>query len=363
VGVHGVQDAKARQHVENLHALLKDPRRREGRILGLVASALSEYEECFEGHGLLTTLPREIVEAFEVRGSKWPWRDRVLALDALGRLPGGDPRLKGDPWVKFKAGRFTMGGDAKAFQSAPEHEARVGEFWLRRWPVTVSEYGEFVMAGGYAKQEFWDTEVGEAEPRWWPAQQRHPNRPVVGVSWFEARAFCRWANAAGWAPPGREVSLPTEEQWEYAARGAGRKSRRYAWGQQATGRGDMARASYYWDGDVPTAPTPVGAFTRGHTPEGVWDLTGNVWEWTACRFRQNAGEWRQGNVVCHQDQCVSGRHGNRRSMRVRFRAVRGGSWGHLGNLLYTAARGTLDPVLRNDDVGFRVVCVCSRQHA
>ncbi len=368
VGVHGqAGDANARRYVETLHAAVRDPERREGQILGLVASALSEYAECFEGHDLLTTLPREIVGAFEARGAKWPMRDRVLALDALGRLPGGDPRLKGDPWVKFEAARFRMGGDANAYQSAPEHEARVGEFWLRRWPVTVSEYGEFVKAGGYGKWELWDVEPEETEPWRWQAQQRHPNRSVVGVNWFEARAFCQWLNVEGRAPAGRAITLPTEEEWEYAARGAGKQPRTYAWGNEDPGEGDTARASYgsiFGGGNVPESATPVGAYPSGHSPDGVWDLAGTVLEWTACRFRDSKEGWRQNDTECHQDDKVSsGGGGAHQRLSAAPRVVRGGSWyGGPGNLR-AAIRLRVVPGLRDGSLGFRVVCVCSRQHA
>jgi formylglycine-generating enzyme required for sulfatase activity len=343
----------------------------------LVASALSEYAECFEGHPLVKALPGEIVAAFDARGARWPWRDRVLALDALGRLPGGDPRLKGDAWVKFEAGRFTMGGDADAFQSAPKHEAEVGEFWLRRWPVTVGEYKEFVLAAGYGQVNFWDAPPEMAAPEWWERQCEHPNRPVVGVNWFEARAFCRWAKQAGWSPAGRVISLPTEEEWEYAARGSGNSGRTYAWGDEKPGAEDEARAAHGWGSDAPPSATPVGAFPTGHSPEGVWDLAGNVWEWTACRWRgEEEEDWRQGDTECHQDaiECRSDDKSRQQSdkvsggtpvqsLRAARRALRGGSWGYSAWRLRAAGRGRDDPGYRLVSLGFRVVCRGSRQHA
>jgi formylglycine-generating enzyme required for sulfatase activity len=359
----------------------RSARRREGRLFGLAASVVAEYPQHFKTGRWAGSVSREIVGAFEARGKSWPWRDRVLALDALGRLPGGDPRLKGDAWVKFKAGRFRMGGDEKAYQSAPEHEVEVGEFWLRRWPVTVGEYEEFVKAGGYGDKSWWDVPPEVRAPEWWERQRQHPNRPVVGVSWFEARAFCRWAKGAGWAPAGRVISLPTEEEWEYATRGAGTRGRTYAWGPEEPGEGDDGRASYggiLGGSNVPESATPVGAYPSGHSPDGVWDLTGNVWEWTACRWRDEGKEedWRPGDT-CHQDdiECRSDDKSRQQSNNVSAgddspiqslsaapRAVRGGSWGLYAWHLRAAGRDWSGPGNRDVDLGFRVVCRGSRQH-
>jgi formylglycine-generating enzyme required for sulfatase activity len=278
--------------------------------------------------------------------------------------------------VKFKAGWFRMGGDEKAYQSAPEHEVEVGEFWLRRWPVTVGEYGEFVEAGGYGDKSLWDVPRDVSAPESWERQRQHPNRPVVGVSWFEARAFCRWASEAGWAPAGRVISLPTEEEWEYAARGAGKHGRPYAWGNEEPGSEERVRAAYGWGSDAPESATPVGAFPSGHSPKRVWDLAGNVWEWTACRWRdEGKGEdWRQGDT-CHQDdiECrfddksrqQSDKTSDRtpdQSLSAAPRAVRGGSWIINDGLLRAADRRRYDPGLRSVHLGFRVVCRGSRQH-
>lgn len=226
-GVYGDRSPdNARDYVAALRARLRaaeapDGRRpRAGRVLGLAAAVVAEYSEYFDGRHEAAELVAQIVAAFATDGGRWPWRDRVLALEALGRL--GDPRLSGaQRWVPIAAGQALLGGDSEAYESLRRRVQPVHAFHIARWPVTVAEFDAFVQAGGYRDARWW-TDAGTprvAEPGGWRRQQQHPNRPVTGVSWFEARAFCRWANTAGWAPSGSIVALPTEAEWEYAARG------------------------------------------------------------------------------------------------------------------------------------------------
>ncbi len=160
-----------------------------------------------------------------------PLQVRLETAEALGQA--GDPRLRTpadeDYWVSIPGESFQIG----------------------RYPVTVWEYAKFVEAGGLA-------------PGDWRNQLRHPNWPVTEVTYDQAKAYCR----------AMRVALPTEQQWERAA--AGPKGRVYPWGD---GEPDPDRANY--SGTKIGHPTPVGLFPRGNTPEGVADMAGNVWEWTA----------------------------------------------------------------------------------
>lgn len=178
--------------------------------------------------------------------------------------------------------------------------------------MTVEEYRRFVEDDGYQDQRWWKAGgYGQtSEPGAWDEQKLHPNRPVVGVSWYEATAYCAWAG-------GR---LPNEAEWE---RAAGRSDgREYPWGKEPP---DPSRANY--DRNV-GHPTPVGHCPRGATPEGICDLAGNVWEWVA--------DWSDA--------------------RRESRAVRGGSWLHgIPEYLRVAGRGWVVPVVRSVIVGFRCV--------
>jgi formylglycine-generating enzyme required for sulfatase activity len=175
------------------------------------------------------------------------------------------------------------------------------------------------------------------QPAFWndPAFN-HPAQPVVGVSWYEARAYCAWLAAQ----TGDAYRLPTEAEWEAAARGRPRRGlfrsrppRRYAWGDDF----DAACCNAFETHE--RATTPIGVFSSGDTPEGLADMTGNAWDWTSSLYR-------------HYPYVAS----EAPYLRADFRVVRGGSWfsGHL--TCRGACRDHGNPGSRSDYVGFRVCC-------
>ncbi len=218
---------------------------------------------------------QRVMAIFERAGSQAvDVRERIAAADALGQV--GDPRLHPlapDRWVTIPVGTFWMGSqktdpkkrnyDKDAQDNAPLREVTLPEFSITRFPVTVEEYQRFVEAEGYRLKEHWEQGgFGQwTEPANWSDQLEHRNRPVVGVSWLEATAYCHWVG----------VRLPTEEEWERAARGM--EGRKYPWGWEDA---DATRLNY--NGNI-GHPTPVGIYPLGHTPEGLADMAGNVWEW------------------------------------------------------------------------------------
>ncbi len=173
---------------------------------------------------------KAVMSIFEPGESqKLPFQLRLEAADALGQV--GDPRLEEDTWITIPAGKFRMGAqkgkgrnhDPEAYpDESPVHEVTLKAFRIRRYAVTVQEYATFVEHKGYATQPYWPAGgFGQfQEPEDWEAQQKYPNRPVVSVSWFEAAAYSAWFG-------GR---LPTEAEWERAARGP--RSARHPWGDQ-----------------------------------------------------------------------------------------------------------------------------------
>ncbi len=205
---------------------------------------------------------------------------RVAAAEALDlassfRLPTpGDP----DYWVEIRGGKFTI-GDPKAFQSLPVKSVNVCTFWIGRFPVTVWEYNRYLN----------DTKANK--PHKWEDQALHRSWPVVFVTWHEARSYCEWASRK-W---GMACKLPTDEQWEFAARGP--EGRIYPWGPEEQ-EADEHRANF---GMKVGHPTPVGMFPDGDTPEGVADMAGNVWEWTRSNFDENnksvRGAWFDGEAA------------------------------------------------------------------
>ncbi|MGA2135291.1 MAG: formylglycine-generating enzyme family protein, partial [Bryobacteraceae bacterium] len=248
---------------------------------------------------------------------------RLEAAEALGQA--GDPRLDRDTWVRVEGGEFWMGAqkqDSKGRNYDPEvyddespvHRVYVSPFFIGRYPVTVFEYAQFLT----------EKPADATAPGHWPQQLRYPNRPVVEVSWHDAAAYCAWAG-------GR---LPTEAEWECAAR-AGRAGVRYPWGNQDP---DAYRANF-WEGG-PQQPTPVGLYPAGATPNGIQDLAGNVWEWTA--------DWWGAYAESDERNPRGPGEGDRM-------VIRGGSWDNFSRCLRVSYRYYVEPDVRDDNFGFRCV--------
>ncbi len=173
------------------------------------------------------------------------------------------------------------------YRETPLHQVTVNAFNLARYPVTNGLYAQFIAADGYANGDYWTPEgwawqqhTHRTQPRMWDdPKYAGSDRPVVGVSWFEAMAFTRWASAA----TGQAIRLPTEAEWEWAARGDNPRWL-YPWG----GVWDAAKLnSGASDGDTSShgTTTPVGTFPRGNGPFGHSDQLGQVWEWTSSVFK------------------------------------------------------------------------------
>jgi serine/threonine protein kinase len=200
----------------------------------------------------------------------------------------------GIEWVEIPAGDFLCGDE-----NVEHHILR--PFRIGKFPVTNAQYQLFIDANpDYPVPKHWDQQ-----------QRRHPpslaDHPVVYVNWEDANAFCRWANCR----------LPTDFEWERAARGP--EGRTYPWGEDwVNGKYCNTKEAGYGD------TTPVDYFAAGVSPEGVWDLSGNVWEWTSGRV------------------------------------VRGGSWLYNRANARSAYRANTTPDARDIQFGFRVVCVARR---
>ena len=145
------------------------------------------------------------------------------------------------------------------------------DYFIALTEVTNAQFEEFVFAGGYNEKKYWSekgwTFIKENEITVPKGFSRHsfndPNKPVAGVSWYEADAFCRWAGKR----------LPTEAEWEKAAKGT--DGRIYPWGNHM----DFTRLVY--QSSNVCRSMPVGLFPTGASPYGLLDIAGNVWEWTA----------------------------------------------------------------------------------
>ena len=208
-----------------------------------------------------------------------PFQDRLAAAEALGQA--GDPRLAKHEWVTIPATRnYWIGAqnedpkgrnyDEETSDDETLREVNLLPFRIGKYPVTVAQYLTFVEEGTAPNRESEN----------WEKQQEHANWPVVSVTWHQASAYCEWAG-------GR---LPTEEEWERAARGP--NGTKYPWGNEDI---DPSRANY--NQSKIGHPTPVGLYPSGSSAEGACDMVGNVIEWTAseCSKGSETYVWRGGS--------------------------------------------------------------------
>ena len=233
--------------------------------------------------------------------------------------PFTEPR-SGIELLPVPAGEFRMGADAPAGSPDPEdyapvHVVRVASFWMGRYPVTREEYARFTQATGRAAPGHWAHELFN-----------RPGSPVIGVSHADAAAFCAWAG-------GR---LPTEAEWEYAARGG--DARRYPWGNEEP---DPKRAVFHLDVGF-GGTQPVGSAQAGASPFGIEELAGNVFEW--CADWYDAGYYASG-----PRENPAGPAGGEE------RVIRGGAWISLPDACRTYARAKFPPASRSTLIGFRLV--------
>ncbi len=260
--------------VEALICAAEEPGKHRARMWVLAAKATAEYAKSFfANEDIRTQLPRKLVAAFERDGRDWPLDLRIEALTVVGRL--GDPRLhdprgvtRFDPdtgWLFVAGGKYETGHESSRTAPRTARGTRdTGGYWIRRWPVVVAEILAFAAE---------TPELADLASKW---RLQGTNQPVVNISWHEARRFCGWAQQRWALPCDGLIDLPTSTEWETAARRA--SDRTFPWGDSDPSKGDDAAAPYNW---YLPSPTPVGAFPRGHTPEGLWDMAGNVYEWCA----------------------------------------------------------------------------------
>lgn len=229
--------------------------------------------------------------------------------------------------VLIPAGSFTMGSTeadiqwvaAKFFSESlewyrdetPAHKVHLDAYYIDKYEVTNEEYMKFREAVKGREPKFSD------DPHF-----NKPNHPVVGVSWQEASDYCRWAK-------GR---LPTEAEWEKAARGT--DARYYPWGNEA----DPTLGNVRGLEDENRHTAPVGDYEAGKSPFGVHDLAGNVWEWTL--------DWYQPYEGNHQKNDMYGEL---------LKVIKGGSWQSNMDLARSAIRGKAIPRQPQNYIGFRCV--------
>ncbi len=218
------------------------------------------------------------------------------------------------PMIAIPAGDFTMGLDSGDEDEQPANAVFVDAFEIDQYEVTNEQFQVFVEQTGYAT----DAEQAGESMTWRTFAQDKPQHPVVMVSWNDAVAFCEWAGKR----------LPTEPEWEKAARGG--EGLVYPWGNEwALGQANTEEAGH-------RGTTVVGSFPSGASPYGVMDMAGNVSEWTS--------DWYEAYPGCTYQSSYFGE---------KFRVIRGGGWFSDEHLVRATERSCSTVTLHNDDVGFR----------
>ena len=235
--------------------------------------------------------------------------------------------LLGLEMVLIPAGEFFMGsvrglGQIARIDEYPQHSLHLPDFYLAKTPVTRAQYAAFVEATGYRPPT--RREGDRVSPD-------RPDHPVVYVSWDDAVAYCRWLSER----TGLVYRLPTEAEWEKAARGT--DGRIYPWGN----RWDARRCNTPESGRNDT--TPVAVCPDGASPYGLLDMVGNVWEWCATKW----GKTYPYNVGHDEGYEASLREDTRR-------AVRGGSFYDYSSYARCASRWFEPHWFRGKEIGFRV---------
>jgi len=219
--------------------------------------------------------------------------------------------------IRIPAGFFLMGSEKGQDNERPVHRVWLDEFTLGECQVIHEEYAQFLAATGRAQP-----------PHWNDPEFSHPQQPVVAVSWFDAVAHCEWLSGES----ARRFRLPTEAEWERAARG-GMEQNEYPWGDSSP----ESLPNYFarWR----SGPEPVGAAERN--AYGLCDMGANVHEWCA--------DWFSADYYA----ASAGRNPQGPAQGTR-RASRGGSWRHYTKVSRCAARSSIPPEFQYADYGFRV---------
>jgi formylglycine-generating enzyme required for sulfatase activity len=303
------------------------------------------------------------------------------------------------PLITIPSGTYPIGSDEGEGDEKPVHSVELAAFSIGQFPVTNAEWTLFMQAKGYEDEQWWETAMARAwrqgdesalegtkqqsrknrqwvqanaeqfyrrsdvtpvqiefwqeicalsdagfEERlkqWYPSVRQtqpafwnddaynNPAQPVVGICWYEAHAYCAWLSGQ----TGQLFRLPTEAEWEAAARG--RTGRRYAYGDDF----DVSCGNTFETHIRRT--TPIGVFPGGATPEGVVDLTGNIWNWTSSLYRDYPYDAMDGREALD----VEG-----------LRGVRGGSWNVPPAYARAAYRGRGPPASRSSNLGLRLAC-------
>lgn len=247
-------------------------------------------------------------------------------------------------WIEIPAGKVTLSdNNGPSLLESPhgvDKTFSLNAFSISKYPITNSQYAEFVEAGGYIRREWW-TDAGWNERKkskvvepwyetWKNAKWNSKEQPIVGITWYEAIAFCAWLSDL----TEEKITLPTEQQWQRAAQGD--EMYLYPWGNNW--EESLCRNSLQSDGNNPDNTSPVTSYDpRGNSPFGVSDLAGNIWEWCLTDYQTGSNEFEK---IKRTDDKI---------------ALRGGSWkDNHPDCFKCAFRNWTNPLNFSSIIGFRI---------
>jgi formylglycine-generating enzyme required for sulfatase activity len=309
-------------------------------ILVLTAVAIFAVQESFfffQGREVVTTTPTATITGQPAPTTTFTPRPTATSSPTTTATP----TLTATPlptWVpamvEIPAGPFLMGSsDADPLANdneKPQHTVELPTYWIGTTEVTNAQFRPFVEGDGYNNPDYW-TEAGWewrtaediTQPQFWDDTEWNGNeQPVIGISWYEAVAYARWLSTQ----TGHDFRLPTEAEWEKAARG--REGLIWPWGNEWVA--DNCNCT----GTVGNT-TPVGSYPDGASPYGVLDMAGNAWEWTAMA-------WPDPYPYAVED-AWSADYLEEDYWRVR----RGGAWNLNQEFVRTAYRSPVEPRTRD----------------
>lgn len=349
-GCLAIERKSARVASEIMRKLLDQKPGKPGQVESLLGEAIADI-----GLSVITPdIRKEIFDALLLTLGDTARVDaphRAAAGRALARL--GDPReevmkVEAMKFCFVPAGPFDMGSDntdelALSREKLLRENVEVPAFWISQHPISNAQFAQFVKAGGYNKPEYWveAKAVGYRfdGPHDYGEPYSLPNHPAVGITWFEALAFTRWlTETQTLRGRGLMAALPSETEWEKAARGGHARMRQpkvediggiasgmpldvemliepapnrriYPWGND---KPDDTRANF--DGAGINSTSALGCFPLGASPYGCQDMSGNVWEWCFTKWQDNYEHYREDEAF------------NKEVFKDDRRVVRGGSY-------------------------------------
>jgi formylglycine-generating enzyme required for sulfatase activity len=358
--------------VKVIDALIDDPYRQDFNKTKMFKQMVENYGTSRQAAWVITqdmlrNKERSVFKDFPLFRYPQPKKE----IEYLGPLENIEPAASPPPTAKtyqdpttgmefvfIKGGCYQMGhtfGDGSSDEK-PVHEVCVDDFYLGKYEVTVGQFRAFVNATGYRteaeKGDGADHFTGSgwkigANINWRnPGLSQTDRHPVVCVSYNDAVAFVEWLSRTA----GKTYRLPTEAEWEYAARSGGKKYK-YSWGNGSPSGniGDISVKREFpewpnsiWEGynDGYAFTAPVGSFSPNEL--GLYDMTGNVWEWCSDWF----------GVKYYSESRRTNPQGPDSGQ---FRVIRGGSWNCEARSLRASLRVRVDPSGRFDGLGFRLV--------